>query len=119
LPGSNDSRRCFNALSDIGRIIFVRAAKWAMGETLAPYKSVGITDVTPVGQGTIKLSWQAAPDRSYKILATTDLTGPASASSWETIQDVSGTRAVDGVISRTLDISRATELAFLRAKQIP
>lgn len=44
---SNFSRRTFNALSDIGKVIYLRASKWAMGETLTPYQSLGIADVGP------------------------------------------------------------------------
>jgi len=114
--GGNESRRCFNALSDLGRVIFVRAAKWAMGETLQPYKSLGIIDVTQAGPLKIKLSWQASADKSYKILGTANLFGPADFSNWETIQDMPGT---SGVISRTLDISKAAQVAFLRVQQVP
>ena len=117
--GSGDSRRCFNALSDLGRVIFVRAAKWAMGETLEPYKSLGIIDVTQTGPGMINLKWQASADKSYKILGTANLAGPADSSNWETISDVSGASATDGVISRNLDISKAAQIAFLRVKQMP
>ncbi len=115
--GGNDSRRCFNALSDIGRVIFVRAAKWAMGETLEPYKSLGIIDVTAVGQSKIKLAWEASPDRNYKILGSTDLFGPVNFSNWETVaQDIHG---ASGTVSRTLDISAASQVAFLRIQQVP
>jgi hypothetical protein len=117
--GSGDSRRCFNALSDLGRVIFVRAAKWAMGETLEPYKSLGIIDVTQTGPGMINLKWQASADKSYKILGTANLAGPADSSNWETISDVSGASATAGVISRNLDISKAAQIAFLRVKQMP
>jgi len=44
---SNFSRRTFNALTDLGKVIFIRSAKWAMGETLTPYQSFGIVDVGP------------------------------------------------------------------------
>jgi hypothetical protein len=115
--GGNDARRCFNALSDLGRVIFVRAAKWAMGETLEPYKPLGIIDVTPAGQSKITLSWQGSADKNYKIVGTTDITGPGDFSNWQTIvQDIPGT---SGTISRTLDLSAATQVAFLRVKQAP
>jgi hypothetical protein len=44
---SSNSRRTFNALTDMGKVIFLRAAKWAMGENLTPYQSLGIVDVGP------------------------------------------------------------------------
>jgi hypothetical protein len=98
-------------------VIFVRAAKWAMGETLQPYKSLGKIDVSVVGSQKIKLSWQASADKSYKILGTANLGGPADFSNWETVaQDIAGT---SGVISRTLDMSAATQVAFFRVTQAP
>jgi hypothetical protein len=115
--GGNDSRRCFNALTDLGRVLFVRAAKWAMGETLPPYKSLGIVDVSLVGAHKMKLSWQGSADKNYKILGTANLLGPADLSNWETIvQDIHGT---DGVVSRTLDVSGAAQVAFLRVAPMP
>src|SRR5262245_32016411 len=40
--GSGDSRRAFNALTDLGKVIFIRTCKWAMGETLTPYQPLGL-----------------------------------------------------------------------------
>lgn len=115
--GGNDSRRCFNALSDIGRVIFVRAAKWAMGEELKPYVPLGIKDVSVVGQSRIKVTWQGSAEKNYKIVGTTDLLGPADFTNWQTIvQDIPG---VDGEISRTLDISTAPKVAYLRIRAAP
>ncbi len=115
--GSNDARRCFNALSDMGRVIFVRAARWAMGETLEPYKSLGIKDVTVVGQSKIKVAWEGSPEKNYKILGSAHLFGQADFSNWETIvQDIPG---ISGTISRTLDISAAPQVAYLRVQQAP
>jgi hypothetical protein len=115
--GQDSYRRVFNSLSDIGRVIFVRAAKWAMGETLQPYQSLGKIDVSMVGSQKIKLSWQASADKSYKILGTANLLGPAGFSNWETVaQDIPGT---SGVVSRTLDMSKVTRVAFLRVTQVP
>jgi hypothetical protein len=62
--GAVAPRRCFNALTDLGRVIFVRAAKWAMGENLAPYKSLGIIDISQIGQSKIKLAWQGSADKN-------------------------------------------------------
>lgn len=115
--GGNDSRRCFNALSDIGRVIFVRAAKWAMGEELKPYVPLGIKDVSVVGQSKIKVTWQGSAEKNYKIVGTTDLFGPSDFTNWQTIvQDIPG---VDGEISRTLDISGAPKVAYLRIRAAP
>jgi len=115
--GGNDARRCFNALTDLGRVIFVRAAKWAMGETLQPYKSLGIIDVSMSGNQKIKLSWQGSASKNYKILATGNLNGAADFSNWQTVvQDIHG---LDGTVSRTLDISGATQIAYLRVKPMP
>ena len=114
--GSKDTRRCFNALSDMGRVIFVRAAKWAMGEDLQPYKSLKIKDVTVTGQK-IKLTWEGSADKNYKILGSANVTGPTDAPNWETIvQDIPG---ASGTIERTLDISTAPQVAFLRIAQVP
>jgi hypothetical protein len=115
--GGNSPRRCFNTLTDLGRVIFVRAAKWAMGETLAPYKPLGIIDVSQVGQSKIKVSWQGSADKNYKILGTTDPLGPADFSNWQTVsQDIAGT---NGIIARTLDISQGPQVAFLRVQPVP
>ena len=88
-----------------------------MGETLQPYKSLKIKDVSVVGSQKIKLAWDASADKSYKILGTANLLGPADFSNWETIvQDIAG---ANGVVSRTLDISAAPQVAFLRLQQVP
>ena len=46
--GSGNSRRCFNALSVWGRMIFLRACQWAMNEPLQPYSGVGIVEAVPI-----------------------------------------------------------------------
>ena len=71
--GSNSPRRDFNSLTDIGRVIWLRAAKWAMGETLEPYQGLGLIDVSLVGPQLIQLSWQGHANRSYKIIGIADL----------------------------------------------
>jgi hypothetical protein len=112
--GSGNTRRAFNALTDIGRVIFVRTCKWAMGETLAPYKGLGIIDVSLSGAQTMKLSWQASAEHNYKILATDDLLAP---NPWQTIaQDIRGT---NGVVSRSLNIAAGPKYAFLRVAPMP
>jgi hypothetical protein len=109
--GSGGSRRVFLALTDLGRILFVRAAKWAMGEELEPYKGFKILDITPAGARTVKLSWEGSPLHNYKIQASDDLT------TWSTVvQDVAGT---DGTATRTLDVSAAPSTLFLRVGAMP
>jgi hypothetical protein len=110
--GSNNPRRIFNSLTDLGRVLFVRAAKWAMGETLTPYQPIGIIEVSLINPSQIQLSWAGSADRNYKILATTNLFGPSDFSNWQTLaQDIPGTNAV---ISRKFNISSGPQYAFLR-----
>jgi hypothetical protein len=109
--GSGGARRVFLALTDLGRTIFVRAAKWGMGETLAPYSSFRITEVSPAGAQRVRLSWESSARHNYKIQATTDF------GSWQTvIDDLVG---ADGVLSRTLDTGAAPETLFLRVRRVP
>jgi hypothetical protein len=115
--GSGNTRRAFNALTDIGRVIFVRTCKWAMGETLAPYKPLGIIDVGFVTPQKIRLSWQGSAGSNYKILATDDLQGPGDFTNWQTVaQDIPG---ADGPVSRTLSIAGGTQYAYLRVAPMP
>lgn len=109
--GSGGSRRVFLALTDMGRALFLRAAQWAMGEELQPYKSFKILDITPTGAQAVKLSWEGSPFHNYKIQASDDL------ETWSTVvEDVAG---VDGVAARTLDISAAPSTLFLRVGAMP
>jgi hypothetical protein len=115
--GSGDARRAFNALTDLGKEIFIRTCKWAMGESLQPYKAIGLIEVSQVNATQIRLSWQGSADKNYKVLATTNLQGPADFSNWQTIvQDIPGT---NGIISRKLDISKGPQYAFLRIAPMP
>jgi hypothetical protein len=115
--GSGGPRRVFLSLTDIARVIFVRAAKWAMGETLQPYQGIGLIDISLVGTKQIQLSWQGSASKNYKILATTNLLGPADFSNWQTVvQDIPGT---NGVVARRLDISAGPQYAFLRVAPMP
>jgi hypothetical protein len=110
--GSGGSRRIFNALTDLGRIIFVRAAKWAMGETLEPYQGLGLIEVSLTGPKQIQLSWQGRADRNYKILGIRDLLQANDITKWQTVvQDIPG---ANGLVSRKLDISAGPQYAFLR-----
>jgi hypothetical protein len=115
--GSGGPRRVFLSLTDLGRVLFVRAAKWAMGETLTPYQPLGIIDVSVLGPTQIQLSWQGSADKNYKILATTNLLGPTDFSNWQTVvQDIPG---VSGLITRKLDIAAGPQYAFLRVAPMP
>jgi hypothetical protein len=117
--GSGDSRRCFNAVSDIGRVIFVRAAKWAMGETLQPYQPLGVIKVSQVGAKQIQLAWTGTTTKNYKILGTANILGPNNYLNWQTVaQDIHG---VDGVDATTvkLDVSAGPQYAYLRVMPVP
>lgn len=110
--GSGGSRRVFLALTELGRVLFVRAAKWAMGEDLQPYQSFRILDITqPAGQR-LALKWQGNAKNNYAIEGSED------GAAWRTVvDDVPG--GVDGPIERILDISAAPRALFLRVKPTP
>jgi len=110
--GSGGSRRCFNALTDIGRVIFIRTVKWALGETLTPYQGVGLIRVSKVGTQQIQLEWDGAPGTHYKILGTRNLAGTADVSNWQTVaQDIS---AVNGTATVKFAVTGDVPFAFLR-----
>jgi hypothetical protein len=109
--GSGGPRRVFNTVTDLGRVLFLRAAKWAMGETLQPYQGFNIIDVTPAGAQAIKLSWQGSAQYSYTVQASADLFA------WQTVTgDVAG---IDGAVSRTLNIAAAPQTLYLRVARLP
>lgn len=109
--GSGGSRRVFQALTEMGQILFVRAAQWAMGEELQPYKGFKITEITSPGLGRVKLSWEGSVTHNYTIQASADL------NDWQTvIQDIAG---ADGIVSRTLNTSAAPSTLFLRIGAMP
>jgi len=120
--GGDSYRRVFNSLSDIGRVIFVRAAKWAMGETLTPYVPLGIIKVSSVGSQQIQLSWTGSSTKNYKVLGTAtplDAADFSNLKNWQTVaQDITG---VDGAYGTSvkLDVSRAAQVAFLRVTPVP
>ncbi len=92
--GGNNVRRCFNALTSLGRIIFVRACKWAMEEDLAPYKGLGIIDISLVSPSTIRLGWTGSSLNNYRI--------------------------DDGVrVTRTLNIASGPQAMFMRVASLP
>ncbi|MCI0534854.1 MAG: hypothetical protein L0Z50_06475 [Verrucomicrobiales bacterium] len=109
--GSGGSRRVFLALTDLAQIIFVRAAKWAMGDEVPRYNAIRITEVKPAGAQSIKLSWEASARHNYKIQASTDL------GLWQTVvEDITG---ADGLLSPTLDLSAVPQSVFLRVARSP
>jgi hypothetical protein len=114
--GSGGSRRCFNSLTDIGRVIFIRTVKWALGETLEPYQGLGLIRVSKVGAQQIQLEWEGVPAKHYKILGTRNLTGPSDRSNWQTVaQDIA---VNNGVASVKFDVSGAVQYAFLRVAEM-
>src|SRR6185369_4576048 len=115
--GSGGPRRVFSTLTDLGRILFVRAAKWAMGEDLQPYQPVGLVQVALVTPAQIQVSWHGSAEKNYKILGTSNLAGASDFSNWQTVlQDIPGT---NGTVSVKLDISRGPQYAFLRIAPMP
>ena len=115
--GSGGIRRAFNALTDIGRVIFVRTCKWAMSEPLTPYQPLGVIRVSQLNSQQIQLMWDGDTSKNYKILGTTDLLGINSPANWQTlVQDIPGS---NGVVSVNLDISSGPRYAFLRVKPVP
>jgi hypothetical protein len=115
--GSGNTRRGFNCLTDIGRVIFQRTCKWAMGETLTPYEPLGLIKVSQVGSKQIQLQWNGSATKNYKVLGTRNLLGPADFSNWQIVaQDIPGS---NGPVSVNLDISAGPQLAFLRVTPVP
>lgn len=108
--GSGGSRRVFLALTELGQIIFVRAAKWAMGEEVQPFQSFKILEVKrEVGQQ-ISLRWESSDKTSYKIQAATDF------QNWQTVvDDIPG--ALPSITS-TLDIAAGPQALFLRVHRV-
>jgi hypothetical protein len=112
--GSGGARRMFNALTDIGRVIFIRTVKWSLGQPLTPYQPLNIK-VSALSNTSIQLSWNASADKFYKIRGTADITTPSF--NWETLaQDIPG---INGTIQKTLDISAAPQVAFLTVAAVP
>ena len=106
--GSGDSRRTFSALTEIGKVLFLRAAQWAMGEAVPPYQeeTFGIIDITPQGDQALGISWEGSAARTYAIQASQD------AAVWHTaVRDIPGK---DDTITRILDVSASPASLFLR-----
>lgn len=113
--GGNQTRRCFNSLSVWGRILFVRACKWAMEENLQPYQGLGIIDVGMVSPSNIRLGWTGSKDHNYRIYGATDIVNPK----WLPVVDSIPNNG-DGVrVTRTLNIASAPQTAFLRVSTLP
>lgn len=109
--GSGGSRRVFLALTGLGRLLFVRAARWAMGEELAPYEPLIIRDITTGAARAVTLKWEGSAQSSYQILASAD------AHTWQTVvEDIPGE---DGLVSRTLDLSAAPGTVFFQIAAVP
>ena len=115
--GSGNARRAFLWLSDIGRVIFVRAAKWAMGETLTPYVPLGVIQTSMVSPSKIKLEWTGLATKNYKVLGTANLLAASDITQWQTVvQDIPGT---NGPTSVKLDISNGPQYAYFRVMPVP
>ena len=115
--GSNNPRRIFNSLTDLGRVLFVRAAKWAMGETLEPYQPLGLIQTTMVTPSKLQLAWNGSAAKNYKVLAIGDLASANDITKWQTVvQDIPG---ANGTVSVKLDISNGPQYAFLRVQPVP
>ena len=113
--GSGNARRCFNASSVWGRILFVRACQWAMEENLQPYQGMGIIDVGLVSPSTIRVGWTGSKNYNYRIYGTTSLANP----NWAPVVD-SIVNNGDGVrVTRTLNIASAPQPTFLRVATLP
>jgi hypothetical protein len=109
--GSGGSRRVFLALTPWGRLLFVRAAQWALGEELKPYEPLRILDVTAPAPGQVVLSWQGSTNLNYRIEASAD------AATWQLVgEDIAG---VAGLVRRTLDVSAAPQTVFFRVGSLP
>lgn len=115
--GNGNSRRGFNCLSDIGKVIFIRTCKWAMGETLTPYVPLGVIQTSMVSPNKVKLEWAGLATKNYKVLGTANLLTAADISNWQTVvEDIPGT---NGSTSVKLDISNGPQYAYFRVMPVP
>jgi hypothetical protein len=115
--GSGESRRAFNCLTDLGKVIFIRTCKWAMGESLQPYQGLGYIQVSKLSGSQIQLAWTGTSTKNYKIIGSTSLLTPTR--DWQTVaQDVPGVDAPSLTIAK-LDISTAPQYAFLSVTPVP
>lgn len=111
--GSGNCRRSFNALTVWGRILFVRACKWAMEENLTPFQNLGVMDVSLVSPSSIKVGWTGSKTSNYRIYGTTDF------ANWvPVVDDIPNTG--DGTrVTRTLNIASAPQAVYLRVAAYP
>jgi hypothetical protein len=114
--GSGNARRCFNALSVWGRILFVRACQWAMSENLAPYQGLGVIKISQLSPATIQLSWTGSSMNNYRVYGTTDLTVPLV--NWVPVAD-SIVPDSSGNASTTLNIAAAPQAVFMQVATLP
>lgn len=115
--GNGNSRRAFNCLSDIGRVIFLRTCKWAMGETLTPYQPLGVIRVSALNGSQIQLAWEGSALKNYKVLGTADLM--ALPTGWQTIaEDIRGVDS-PALTSVKFDVSSGPQYAYLRVVPVP
>lgn len=111
--GSGGSRRVFNALTDTGKLIFVRTVKWALGEELAPVSPIRIREVALTEPGRMQIKWDASASKHYKILASADVEGRR----WQTV--IEGIHGVDGTLTRNLDISAGPVATYMMVRAVP
>ncbi|MEW6157283.1 MAG: hypothetical protein AB1813_07610 [Verrucomicrobiota bacterium] len=110
--GSGGSRRVFNAVTELGRVIFVRAAKWALGEELQPFKaSFRIVEAKQSGPQGVMLTWESSTAYNYSIEAS------SGDGNWQpVVTDISG---AEGTLSHTLQVAAAEKTLFLRVGRVP
>ena len=113
--GGGNTRRSFNALTAYGRILFVRACQWAMGETLTPFQGLGIIDISLVGPSTIRLGWTGSSQSNYRIDGTPTLVSP----NWVPIVDSIPNNGNGVRVTRTLNIASAPQAVFMRVAAYP
>jgi hypothetical protein len=113
--GGNNTRRCFNCLTVWGRIIFLRACKWAMEEDLQPYQGLGIIDVSLVSPSTIRLGWTGSIHNYYRIDGTTSLVNP----NWVPVVDSIVNNGDGARVTRTLNMASAPQAVFMRVAALP
>jgi hypothetical protein len=114
--GSGNARRCFNALSVWGRILFTRCCQWAMEEDLQPFKGLGVINVSKLGGSTIQLSWNGSSVNNYRVYGTTDLSAPQS--SWVPVADSIVPNA-SGDASVKLNIAGAPNPVYMQVATLP
>jgi hypothetical protein len=113
--GSGNTRRSFNALTVWGRILFIRACKWAMEENLQPYQGLGIIDVGLISPTTIRLGWTGSIHNNYRIDGTASLINP----NWVPVVDSIVNNGDGARVTRTLNMASAPQAVFMRVAVLP